>query len=117
MQPVQTVGQNIGKKVQRQAETLKTQGVEAVSKVQETAQVGGRKLTERLERLRQSVAWDKLTPENLKAAAEDAAHAFADHFRAAPAATTPAETASTEAVAPEAPPSAPDTEKSPPTVN
>lgn len=112
MQSIHAVGQNIGEKVQRQAETLKTQGADAVSKVQETAQVGGRKLTERLGRLRQAVAWDKLTPENLKAAAEDAAQAFADHFRAAPVTTNP-----TETVAPEAAPAAPGAEKTPSTVN
>lgn len=98
MQPIQTIGE----KVQRQADALKSQGVEAVTKAQETAQLGGRKLTQGLDRLRGAVAWDKLTPENLKAAAEDAAHAFVGHFR--PDTTSaPASTAAAVQSAPEAP--------------
>lgn len=70
---------SLGEKLQAQAKTLQTRGASAWTRTRTES----RALATRLEDLRRSVDADKFTLGNLRAAAEDAARAFAGHFRPA----------------------------------
>ena len=71
--------ESLGEQLKSQAKALEAQGTSAVARAQEK----GRALGRRVDAVRAAVDLGKLTPANLRAAAEDAAHAFAGHFRPA----------------------------------
>jgi hypothetical protein len=71
--------ESLGEQLKSQVKALEAQGTSAVARVQER----GRTLGRRIDAVRTTVDLGKLTPANLRAAAGDAAHAFAGHFRPA----------------------------------
>lgn len=68
---------SLAEQLKSHAKALETRGRSAVGRAQEE----GRALGRRLDAARTVVDLAKLTPANLRAAAEDAAHTFAGHFR------------------------------------
>ena len=87
MQPITEI-KELNEKLQQKAETLKTKGTEALNEAREGVRKGGERLNGGLERLRKLVDWEKLNADNLKAAAREAAQAFAGRFRPASTAAT-----------------------------
>lgn len=82
MQPITEI-KDLNDKLQQKAEVLKTKGTEALNEAREGVRKGGERLNAGLDRLRKLVDWEKVNADNLKAAAREAAEAFAGRFRPA----------------------------------